>query len=395
MVNRIFLLVLLTLVMPVAAFADTAVVQNTGDNRYKRVRLTPEIYNHAQPGLTDILIKDQHGNTVPFFINNYAEAVDVLHRSYAANQIYSFIKYDATYFDFAVAQPLPPRDVVANSLAIDTNSTNFAKNINVYGSFDDLHWEFVTSTIIYDIDGMSRLTIDLPQPSRYGFYRVGILNNIENVAITSLTAVFNESTFQRKYFEESLAPPHTVTTHQNTTIIEINGLRNMSIAEIIIVTDSMFKRTVRAAGRRHEIYNLEFSDVTLSNTAIPLHGYTSRDDTLAITIYNHDDAPINIQGVEVIYNAHDLIFDGGDQSSQFFIHFNAPERTIAPIFDITRYKDRVLLEAIDDLSIETIIPADSHEETLAGFDYGFVFNIVVYVAIAGLLVVILVKLKRS
>ena len=64
---------LLLWLSPVTAFAaHTAEIEISGSNRYKALRLAPQIYNAANSDLSDILIKDSSGGNVPYFINSSA-----------------------------------------------------------------------------------------------------------------------------------------------------------------------------------------------------------------------------------------------------------------------------------------------------------------------------------
>ncbi|MCL2086541.1 MAG: hypothetical protein FWH05_02975 [Oscillospiraceae bacterium] len=47
---------------------NTATIENSGENKYKSIRLTPEIYNNANSDLSDLRIKDSNGEYLPFFI---------------------------------------------------------------------------------------------------------------------------------------------------------------------------------------------------------------------------------------------------------------------------------------------------------------------------------------
>ncbi|MDR1687145.1 MAG: hypothetical protein LBS21_00855 [Clostridiales bacterium] len=49
-------------------FADTAEIKITGEHDYKAVELTPQIYNKANQNLYDLLIKDETGENVAYFI---------------------------------------------------------------------------------------------------------------------------------------------------------------------------------------------------------------------------------------------------------------------------------------------------------------------------------------
>ncbi|MDR2599782.1 MAG: hypothetical protein LBC73_05845 [Oscillospiraceae bacterium] len=69
-VSILFVLTLLS----TTAFANTAIIENSGDNRYKSIRLTPEIYNNANSDLSDLRILDANGEYIPFFINSSSQS---------------------------------------------------------------------------------------------------------------------------------------------------------------------------------------------------------------------------------------------------------------------------------------------------------------------------------
>lgn len=71
---RFSLVILFVLAFSSTAFASTGTIKNSGVNKYKSVMLTPEIYNNANPDLSDILIKAPNGDSVPYFINTSSDA---------------------------------------------------------------------------------------------------------------------------------------------------------------------------------------------------------------------------------------------------------------------------------------------------------------------------------
>jgi hypothetical protein len=69
-VSILFLLVLIdSSVHADNGFTHTAKIKIGGENQYKAVRLTPQIYNASHANLADLLIKDASGENVPYFIN--------------------------------------------------------------------------------------------------------------------------------------------------------------------------------------------------------------------------------------------------------------------------------------------------------------------------------------
>jgi len=127
----IFLVVALTVFSAAAAMADTAAIIMSGEQEYKAVRLTPEIYNRANRDLSDILVLDGEGTPVPYFMNSYEMAWDTRTGSpYHLVSMDSFVKDGDTYYDFS-AETIPWMDIQATSIHIGVNSNMFAKDVEM------------------------------------------------------------------------------------------------------------------------------------------------------------------------------------------------------------------------------------------------------------------------
>ena len=138
---------------------NTATIKISGDNQYKTARLTPAIYNSANNNLSDIIVRDSNGEQVPYFINtSFADAYSE-REEYSMVLIHSYTQNDSFYFDYMLAAEYDS-DVIATSIGFATRSASFAKEVELYGSFDNTHWEFVQSDKLYSIDDKSKLFID-------------------------------------------------------------------------------------------------------------------------------------------------------------------------------------------------------------------------------------------
>jgi hypothetical protein len=65
-----FVLLLFLHFLALHLFAHNADIRIQGENRYKSLRLIPQVYNASHSRLIDLLIKDSSGETVPYFINS-------------------------------------------------------------------------------------------------------------------------------------------------------------------------------------------------------------------------------------------------------------------------------------------------------------------------------------
>ncbi len=388
-ISIVFLLLFLS---TTTAFAHSATVQINGGNNYKAIRLTPEIYNNANSDLSDILIKDSLGETVPYFINTGYQKVYESRETYPMELINAYIKDDSFYFDYK----LPAEggiDTVATSIEVSTKA-DFAKIIDIYGSYDNLHWEFVQNDKLYAIDDKSKLGIEFNKQQKYTYYRFKLLNNLEKISFDTVNLVYNVKENEENYFIERMTPPFTVEEKDKTTFIEIEGLKNLRLCDVTIETDSMFKRTAKAPlASGKEIYNLSLNGTSFTDTTMPLNWQISQEDTYVVTIANNDDKPINITGITVHYYADEVVFEGKANES-YTLYFGADATKTSPVYDITRYKNEILKGAIDKATIGTI-NYDKEKEKPAELDYKVIFNIVVIVITILLGSLLLFRLKRK
>ena len=375
--------------------ANTAVVENKGEGKYKAVRLVPEIYNNANSDLSDIRIRDAKGHEIPYFIYNgkLEKRENDDRQEYPMVIIDSYLKDENFYFDYVV-RDIPDRDITATSLEVITANSGFAKNITLYGSYDGINWTFIQDDTLYNIDGNSKLSISFNRTVKFAYYRFRLGNNLERISFDSMKLVYERYALQERiYFIESIIPRFNVEEKDKTTYINIEGLKNLRLAEIKLETDSMFKRTVRTEiGVDKELYNLSFNDIEYNDTALAFDWQIPKGDIFTLQINNGDDRPININGITVKYYADELVFEFG-LGEEHTIYFGDSEIKALPVYDIERYRREVLKGEIDRLDIKEIIITKSEDEPQR--DYTLIFNIVVVIVAIGLGVLILVRLIKK
>ena len=391
----LFVSVLLcTNVFAAGILVNTATIGNNGENRYKAVRLTPEIYNNANSNLFNLRIKDNAGEYVPYFIRSGGGTEhETIGQTHSMSLVNAYTRDDNFYFDYVLSN-IPNHDIIATSIEFTTRNTGFAKHIEVFGSYDNIHWEFVQNDSMYRIDNKSKLNIVFNSAQKYTHYRFRLGNNLERISFDSVILIYNFITQESIYFIEEILPGFSTEEKNNETHIYIEGLKNLRLAEITIDTDSMFQRIVTAPfGINKELYNLTFNDTTYTDTTISFNRQTSNDDMFLLLIRNGDDRPININGIIVRFYADELIFE--DRGSDIYtLHFDADNTVRAPVYDIARYQDEILKGDIDRLEITEIFFTEPIP-TPQPRDYTLFFNIAVIAVAVILGLVIILKLKKT
>jgi hypothetical protein len=305
----------------------------------------------------------------------------------------SYLKYEDFYFDFKLREE-HTADTVATSISFATNSRNFAKAVEVYGSHDNLNWEFVQSDRLYSIDGTVKLQINFREPQKFTHYRLKLANNLEQISFNDICLVYAAETVSDSYFTAEYAPSYSVTSENRQTRIEINGVKNMRLIDVSLTTDSMFRRFVSSdGGARKELYNLSFDDASWSDTVLPLYGYQPVDEPFVLTIDDGDDRPVEINAVLVRYYADELVFEG-TPGETYTLEFGANAEARAPVYDIARYQNEIIASGdITKAALGEIHYAAPVQDEAEEIDYSVIFNIVV-ISVAVLLGVVLVVLLR-
>jgi hypothetical protein len=374
------------------AFAHDASIEAGGGNRYKALRLTPQVYNAANSDLSDLLIKDSSGEDVPYFINAGFQEIFADREAYPMELIDSYVEDDSFCFDYRLATERDS-DTIATSVEFAATGADFAKVVDIYGSYDNIHWEFVQNDKIYAIDGVQKLSVEFTQPEKYTHYRFKLSNNLERISFDAVNLIYNVETWGEVYFVESLVPEFRVENFGDRTDIIIDGLKNLRLRDITISSGSMFKRTATAPGGiQKEIYDLSLNGASYSDTSIPLDRYISQDESYVVTISDYDDKPIEISGITIGYYADDLVFEGIAGES-YTLEFGADPAKTPPVYDIERYKKEILEGPIDRAALGEIHYA-APEEAPPEQDYRMLFNIVVIGVAALLGAVILMKLRK-
>ena len=375
-----------------AAASHTAKINVSGENRYKAARLTPEVMNASNGDLSDIRVTDGSGENIPYFINTGYEKAYSSTETHRMALINSYVKDDSFYFDYELAET-QFGDTVATSVEFITRDTDFAKEIEVYGSYDNTHWEYVQNDKIYSVDDKIKLSVEFSKPQKFTCYRFKLSNNQEMISFDYANLVYSVETSEGNYFIESFEPAFSIKAGEKTTEVIIEGLKNLWLCDATFHTGSMFKRSFRAPdGIETELYNLSTNGESYADTALPLHWNVSRDDAFVVTVYDGDDKPIEITGVTVRYYAADVVFDGSAEGG-YTLEFGGGAEKTAPVYDIAQYSDEILRGGIDRAELFDI--QYSAVSVKPERDYGPAFNIAVVAVTLLLGAVILMRLRKK
>lgn len=379
-------------------FRGSATLINEGNKQYKGARLTAEIYREAQQNLADLRVFASDGKPVPYLLHRFSSQKTAINQSYSMTLLNSFKKGDYFYYDYVV-NASENEDILATSIAVATENSGFAKQVELWGSYDNQHWEKIKDEILYRVEEKERLEISLGTAAKkYTHYRFKIANNLEKLSFISVILNYNDITLTKERFTDTYSPPFTVEEQGQKTLIKLSGLKNLKLDTITLATDSIFKRRVSFADPYAKmLYNLSFHNTIYRDLTLPLDGFMVSTDPAVLVIENNDDQPIKIEQVMVKYYVDEVIFNGAG-SEDFALKFGNQQLTVPPSYDLVNYRDQILQEGYDllpllDLKILSAGPPPADEQPVS-FNPQLLFNLVI-IAVALLLGgIILWKLKN-
>jgi len=368
-------------------------IENEGNHKYKAVRLTPEIYNKVGENMGDLELYDKNNEPMPYFINSYVESGIETKKSYDMKLVNSFVKDEYFYYDYALKNT-QNEDVTATSIELQTKNEAFAKKTEIYGGYDNVNWEKVQDDVLYSVDGNKKLEITFNGVKKYTYYRFKILNNLENISFSTVALKFNKTLQKKEYFIESTSPKFSTEGQGNKTVVKIEGLRNLKLSSITLKTDSIFKRNITFDGGASKVlYNLNFANTSYRDLTIPLGQNRISAATVEIVIDNKDDKPIKVSGIEAKYLDDELIFEGS-KSSEYTLRFGNSGIQNSKSYDISNYRELILNEGYDVLSVKAIKTEASNAAIKSQYDYKLIFNIAISIIALLMGIIVFLKLKK-
>lgn len=375
-----------------------------GDHRYQAVMLDEEIYRNALPRLGDLRIVDDRGGFVPYYVENSYSYENRDKVVYGSTQIDTFNERNFSVVDFKVTPLKDNADILGNSLALSIPDRNFAKNVEVYGSYDGVEWQFVTSSGIYKVDNLERTEVALNNLLKYRFYRVKIPNNLENIHIDRLQVVYENIRKERNSFLKRTELTYEIKNEDKITVITVRNANHLKIGRIYLnAEEGNFNRhfdvmvktgdQVTDSVRSGEIYNLRFKDLNLSNTAIDFGIRPVSGETLQIRIMNKDDRPLNIKGITADYYLDKLVFEAV-KGAGYSLYYGNPG-AVKPSYDMETYREHIEKENQDSCSLAQAVEvkAGAPLKKQGMIDFKIIFNGVI--AAVAILLILLIGRKLN
>lgn len=371
------LYICMCLVYSVILYSDEGIIGLSGSNKYKAVKLTSEIYKNMNRDLSGVYLKDSKNNNIPYSVISSKESFEISRTERNLLLINSFKKEQDFYFDYKI-QKHENKDIMGTSIKFKLDSKNFFRNVELYGSYDNLNWVKITRDTLYRTPKEKKDEIYFDKEEKYVYFRLKLENNIENIELAFprlIQSINNKSLY---YFEDLIDVKFQIKNENSITIIEIEPLKNLKVKSIEILTNSIFKRKVSTSMFEEQIlYNLEVRSEKIRNTTIDLSGKYLEND-FKIYIENNANKSIDIEGIRVRYYFDYIVFAPKD-NNDLKLKFSEEDKE-KPIYDMEEYKSDILKENIDIVIFKEI--KINRKKNIENVDtkvqnYKFVFNIII------------------
>lgn len=377
----------------------------TDEQNYKVVQLTKEVYPYLAEDYGNLRIySNDKSLEIPYVLRQCEKSLYTSSKSYDYIVTDVYVQDKDQYWDFALKDSGEELlngesyvDTYVTALSFDYYNSPFVKQVELYGSYDSVEWEFVQEDNLYYLDN-SRVdnTITLNTPQKYPYYRLKVLNHADEVTLYMLTGKNVSADTMNLYYTETCVPEYTQELDESmTSTFTIQNPYNLNTAQLEVkfkgnynrnYTIQLYDKTDRMIRQfSNEVYNLSFSSVQ-AYKGVVLENVFEDYAYAKLIVTNYDDAPLEVESIKHTYYLDQVIFEPIEQDYKLVL---LPVGTPNPTYDMASYQALIESEPMDAVHItsEPIFVAGTpivQEETKEP-NYGFIY-LVVLMGITGCLV---------
>lgn len=334
-------------------FVKSLSIEPVTDVRICTLSLDEEIFAASNDNLADIRLIDDREIEIPFIIRrDRGEEVVVTELTLDSERISGSVE-PGEWIE-VIEKITDESTSLPNAVMIQTSLRDFEKLVDIEGSPDGIQWESLASgAAIYDYSrfiDLRRVQIEFaPTPHRFFKIRIGSISELKESPLMQISRDIGSDTetvdsiqktllredfrvesvrFISRRFEtrqtEDLQRTFRFTqievTHDPQTkrsMFETSAGRLPAMAIDIVTTDENFSRHVQIEGQttggkwisitRGVMSSIRIGDTRREALRVDFPGEFRLERT-RLTFDNRDNQPLTIQGVDVIYNARQLVF---------------------------------------------------------------------------------------
>jgi hypothetical protein len=372
---------------------------------YNEISLDELIYKNSKRNLEDLRIIDSEGKFVPYYLDGYKNKKESVLSTYNSTQILQFQKKANNYVDFKLINESNNEDIIVNELLLNLKiNKDFLYDVNIYGSYDNLSWDYISSDKVYRTNDGIKNSLKFGESLKYEYYRIVFLNEYEDLSVENLKAVNVKENLTNISYKETKEIPYDLETKDNISSITITNEDLLKIKQIKINSNDTFDRYYTIGMKDNEtddfryfnsgrIYNIDLENFSTAHKRIELNSYT-KNRFLIIKISNEDNAPIDIESIDITYFIDSIVFEAKENESYTLVLGN--ENVKKPNYDIESFKGYIDSEDKNLAKLGALSKNKLFEPTKkTSYDFKLILNTLVIVLTGVLIVVIFKNYKKT
>lgn len=338
--------------------------------QFNRFEVPADIYGKSQLNLEDLRIVDNKGIPIPYLLDTRSQKTAVTEDIRSFTKVGCIRKKNDTICDFQGSAP-EGTDLILNRLAVGIDySADFFKYIELYGSYDGTHWEWIGNDTLYRVEGTVANDFTLPSSMKFTHYRVVILNNIEGITLSELTGtLIGES--EALSLRQMVFPAASFvrTENETSTLITLNKVGNIPFRSVSMAAQGLFHRRCRIISGNAEETGAEFGSGYLYQSTLkgpePLKNsltmeITQPSDSLTLVIENGDNPPLDITSLTLEYYADAVIFEAVPGKT-YTLQYGNPAAS-KPSYDLEQFRSEISQQKIGTATLMDETAVDSPKE---------------------------------
>ena len=381
---------------------------------YAELTFDSDVFSHATPELRDLRIMDSSGGEVPYkvlleqeFSSTEFHPIQIINNSFVPGEHTLFIAY------------LGEGGAIHNQLKLITPSVNFRQEVTLEGSNDQTQWLTLTDTgHIYDYSPpkyefkKQDTTLRYPD-STYKYVRVKIFNRGEDRVVVTRAEAYRtvkSAAKEVRYSASVIDRGENAAERTNFIVVDLENSGLPSNRLTLSTPDVNFSRDVALEGSndKDKWHIVEFRDVifsfatpNFSGSKLSIDYPESNYRYYRITVFNRDDKPIIIAGVEASGLLRKLIFNY-DPAKSYTLHYGNPSarypqydiEALFPYLDISFLPKAVLSAEAPNPGFKEIVPPQKPLSERLPWLLPSVLAVVVLV-LGGLITKLILSAKKS
>ena len=386
-INKIILFLFLLTVFQIFSSQYFKTIKISGKSAYKQFFITEDIYENSKNNLEDIRIINNNGKEIPYVIETEKEQDKYREKVVARAKITEILtKKDKMEFIVKFDSGSSLKDIIGNKLEM-IPTRNFYTEYTLFGSNNDIDWEWITSGEIYKTPEKSNLTMEFSK-KRYEYYKVVTPLDKGNIFDEAILKLSDNETGKQEIVKTKL--DYKLEQREKSTILKIKS-KFLPLKNIVLDVDDEFKRNYSLRDEDNLYLEGVISKVgEKSNLEINLEN-VPKSSEITVEIRNGDNLPLKIKSVTGNYVPDRVVFKAVEGENYKVTFGN--ENLKKPEYDLGEFVD--LITERDTVTTGKITKIEDKNNLNLEKNYMVYYNIFIGIIVLILIIFMARKINKS